>query len=114
MNIDAKKESLIQRLRARQDRPDEENQANPPKHVKRLGGKIRQKSYRDEIEQDLDDAFEPILAVAELARVMGHRDFAYPRAHQVGERRDEAVHFAVEPGALENLGAISLDRATGI
>ena len=53
----------------------------------------------------------PYLLRPDVARVVPNRNLGDAGAGHVGERRQEAMHLAVEPRLLDDLRAVGLERA---
>ena len=70
-----------------------------------------QELHGEEVEQHAQRAAEAVLAAPARARPVVDLHLGHGDAHPGGDRGDEAVHLAVEPQALHDLGADRLQRA---
>ena len=108
----ARHRPLPERISQR-DRPEHEQgrreQAEPQQRTRGEGGDGLDDH---EVEQDLVDAREAVLGLAELARVMSHLDLGDARAGDGRHRGDEAVHLRVQRYLLDQRPAVGLERAT--
>jgi len=68
-----------------------------------------QEADRDQIEEDPESARDAIMRCTALAVHVADRDFADGRSIPRGQRRDEAVEFAIERDLVENVAAIGFE-----
>ena len=75
-----------------------------PRHV------LQQEADRQQVEEHAERARDPVVALAALAGtfLIGISQMLAP--YQLGQRRNEAVHLAIERNVLDDLAAIGLER----
>ena len=86
-------------------KPDQPEDLQRPRRV------AQQELDRHQIEDDADGPRQPVLRDAGAARPMIDDDLVDLHADLAGDRRQEAMHLAVEPQRLDHLGAKHLQRA---
>jgi len=73
-----------------------------------------QKPDGDDIEQDAEGAPQAIVGIAGRAQGVADGNLGDARAIETGQRRNEAVQFAVEMDIFQHLGAIGLEGGAEI
>ncbi len=99
--------------RARRRHARERQTARPARPSQASGLRLNDRMVRIEIRStnDLVDAREAVLRLAELARMVAHLDLRQARCGQRRHGRDEPVHLGVERDALDQVGPVGLERA---
>ena len=97
----------------REDHSAENTQQNPERseNVDRPGAEHREKLDGDQVENDTDDAGEPVLRCAADAWAVVNLDFDDARTHVSGDGGNEPVHFAVESQPPRDVAAEDLEHA---
>ena len=83
--------------------------AHGAEEMQRARKVTKQEADGDEIEEDSEGARDAVMGCAALAVHIADRYFDDRRAMPRGQRRDEAVQFAVERDLLQNLATIGLE-----
>ena len=86
--------------------------AEPAEDIHRFGKMAVEKFDDDEIEQNLGDALQAVVRSAVWASVVGDGNFRHLGPHPACENRNEAVHLAVEPHALDHVSSVGFERAS--
>ena len=88
-----------------------------PQEAKKLQGPrgiVQQKFYDEQIQKHADGAANPVIGPAALAVKVFDGDFGNFCAARAGQRRDEAMQFAVQLNFLDNLAPVSLEGGSEV
>ena len=97
------------------DEADEKReQTNGAEDVHRLLGVTVEKLHDDQVAEHLEHALKAVFRLAAGAGEVIDRDFGDLRAVPAGVDREKAVHFAVKPDGLDDIGAVGLERAAEV
>ena len=80
--------------------------AQQAEKLQRARGVVQQKFYDQQIEKDAKGAADAVVGSAAFAIEIGDGDFGDFRAGGTGQRRNEAVEFAVELNFLNDFAAV--------
>src|SRR5580658_2484159 len=94
--------------------PEEAEQTEGSEEMQRTGKIAEQEANGDEIKENAEGAGNAVMRSAALAVHIADGNFADGCAIPRGQRRDEAVKFAVERHLVEHLAAVGFERGTEV
>jgi hypothetical protein len=93
--------------------PDEKH-GDKAKKVKRAAEVAAQEQKRQKVEKASEKLVKPVLASAESALMVNHRDLGHVPALPVGKHRQVAVLFAVDFEVFRGFRAVRLETAVEV
>lgn len=87
----------------RDDRHDDRHGCHPAETRQRMPRKDQKRLDDDEIQQDLEDARQPVFRLSELSCVVTYADLGHACPHRDRHRRDETVHVRIERHPADDL-----------